>query len=76
MATAKVSDTDDGQILHLPKEYRFEGPEVEIYRRGDEVILRERRRDMSRAFELLSELPDDFLASGRQDAPAQARDDR
>jgi antitoxin VapB len=47
--------------------------EVEIFRRGDEVVLREKTRDMQRAFQLLADLPDDFLRDGRNDAPPQKR---
>jgi len=58
----------------LPKEFRFQSKEVEIFRRGDEVVLREKPHGMARAFELLANLPDDFLADGRNDQPPQKRD--
>lgn len=32
--------TGRSQAIYLPKEFRFDGKEVEIFRRGDEVILR------------------------------------
>jgi antitoxin VapB len=57
----------------LPKEFRFDSEEVEIFRRGDEVVLREKARDMQRAFQLLADLPDDFLHDGRNDTPPQKR---
>jgi hypothetical protein len=31
--------------VRLPKEYRLKGTEVEIFRRGDEIVLRERPTD-------------------------------
>jgi antitoxin VapB len=34
--------------------------EVEIFRRGDEIILREKDGTTVRAFDLLADLPDDF----------------
>src|SRR5437879_3273884 len=34
---------------------------VEIFRRGDEIVIRERARGMARAFELLASLPDDMV---------------
>lgn len=43
MTTAKVFMTGRSQAVRLPKEFRFEGTEVEIFRRGDEVILREKQ---------------------------------
>ena len=75
MATARVFKFGTSQAVRLPKEFRFQGQGVEIFRRGDEVVLREKRRDMTRAFEILTELPDDFMADGRNDAPPQSRSD-
>jgi antitoxin VapB len=40
MATAKLFQHGGSQALRLPKEFRFEGTEVEIERRGGEVVLR------------------------------------
>jgi antitoxin VapB len=59
----------------LPKEFRLSGREVEIFRRGDEVVLREKSKGLSRAFELLASLPEDFMAEGRRDAPPQRREE-
>jgi antitoxin VapB len=39
--------------------------EVEIFRRGDEIVLREKGKGLARAFEILANLPDDFLPDGR-----------
>lgn len=66
MATAKVFRSGNSQALRLPKEFRFKSKEVEIFRRGDEIVLREKRGVMSRAFELLNGLPDDMSPSDRQ----------
>ena len=60
MTTAKVFRSGNSQALRLPKEFRFKGKEVEIFRRGDEVVLREKENNIVRAFELLAGLPDDF----------------
>ncbi|MGH9360441.1 MAG: antitoxin [Thermoanaerobaculia bacterium] len=40
MATAKLFQHGGSQAVRLPKEFRLEGTEVEIERRGDEVVLR------------------------------------
>ena len=40
MATAKLFQHGGSQAVRLPKEFRFEGSEVEIERRGGEVVLR------------------------------------
>jgi antitoxin VapB len=40
MATAKLFQHGGSQAVRLPKEFRFEGSEVEIERRGNEVVLK------------------------------------
>ena len=42
MATAKLFQHGGSQAVRLPKDFRFEGTEVEIEKRGDEVVLRPR----------------------------------
>ena len=73
MATAKVFQSGNSQAVRLPKEFRVASDEVEIFRRGDEIVLRERPRNLSRAFELLCALPEDFLED-RTDDPPQERE--
>ncbi len=69
MATAKVFKSGNSQAVRLPKEFRFASDEVEIFRRGDEIVLREPAKDLSRAFELLAALPEDVLEDRRDDPP-------
>jgi len=42
MATAKLFQHGGSQAVRLPKEFRFEGTEVEIEKRGNEVVLKAR----------------------------------
>jgi len=42
MATARVFKSGNSQAVRLPKAFRLKGPEVEISRRGDEIVLREK----------------------------------
>lgn len=44
MATAKLFQHGGSQAVRLPKEFRFEGSEVEIERRGSEVVLKARQK--------------------------------
>ncbi len=74
MSTAGVFKSGNSQAVRLPREFRVQATELEIFRRGDELVLREPARGLSRAFTLLAELPSDFFAEGRQDPPAQSRD--
>ena len=73
MTTARVFKSGNSQAVRLPAKFRVKSKELEIFRRGDEIVLREPARGLARAFELLTSLPDDFL-EGREDAPPQHRE--
>ncbi len=73
MTTARVFKSGNSQAVRLPKEFRVNTSEVEIFRRGEEIVLRAPAGGLERAFELLTRLPDDFLPDGRRDAPPQRR---
>ena len=73
MGTARVFRSGNSQAVRLPKQFRFEGKEVEIFRRGNEVVLREKYKNLTRAFELLASLPDDFDLPGREDERPKKR---
>ncbi len=63
MGTARVFKSGNSQAVRLPKEFRLKSKEVEIYRRGKEIVLRERDGSMSRAFDLIAGLPQDIERS-------------
>jgi len=75
MTTAKVFMTGRSQAVRLPKEFRFEGTEVEIFRRGDDVILREKPVTVDRLFKVLAQMPNYFYAEERVDEPPQEREE-
>ena len=75
MTKARVFQSGNSQAVRLPKEFRFDVKEVEILRRGDEVILRKPRRNLARAFAALVAMQDDFMAEGRQDSPPEERNE-
>lgn len=74
MTTARVFKSGNSQAVRLPKEFRLNSPEVEIFRRGNEIVLREPGQGMARAFEILANLPDDMSSDERRDSPPQVRD--
>lgn len=74
MRTTRVFKSGNSQAVRLPKEFNFLSSEVEIFKRNNEIVIREKIRDLSRAFELLTQLPDDFFADGRKDLPPQERE--
>ncbi|HEV2962531.1 MAG TPA: AbrB/MazE/SpoVT family DNA-binding domain-containing protein [Candidatus Angelobacter sp.] len=47
--------------------------EDKVFRRGDEVVLKQESSPMLRAFELLGELPDDMFPARRKDDLPQHR---
>ena len=75
MDTAKIFKFGNSQAVQLPKKYRFRGKEVEIFRRGDEVVLRERSRGMARAFEILAnlEIDVDAIEEARKEPPQRRK---
>jgi antitoxin VapB len=74
MTTAKVFRSGNSQAVRLPKEFRFKAKQVEIFRRGDEVVLREPHVNLSRAFDLILGLPDDLALPDREDDIPQERE--
>ncbi len=74
MAKARVFQSGNSQAVRLPKEFRVRSKEVEIFRRGDELVLLENVRPMAQTFHLLAELPEDFMPDGRDETPPQERE--
>jgi len=71
---AKVFISGNSQAVRIPKEFRFDAAEVEIFQRGNEVILKPQPKNLGVAFQLLTEMPNDFLADGRDDSLPQERE--
>ena len=74
MPIAKVFQSGNSQAIRLPKEFRFKAKEVEIFRRGHEIVLREKVYTPVDAVAILASLPDDFMAEGRNDTLPQERE--
>lgn len=74
MTIARIFQSGNSQAVRLPKEFRFKSDRVEIFRKGDDIILRERPATGAVIFDALAELPDDFMSDGRSDAPPQVRE--
>ena len=73
MGTARVFRSGNSQAVRLPKQFRLKSKEVEIFRRGDEIVLREKDGTMVRAFDLLAGLPDDLVIVARAKDQPQKR---
>ena len=48
MATARAFWDGDSQVVLLPEDIRFDTDEVEVFRRGEELILVEKPRNPPR----------------------------
>lgn len=75
MTTTKVFRSGNSQAVRIPKQFQFSSDEVEILRRGAEVVLRERPKTLAQAFDLLTGLSPDFFRGGRKQRKAQKRAD-
>lgn len=74
MKTAKIFKSGNSQAVRLPKDFQFDVSEVEIYRRGEEVVLRKKLVNLSRVFDLLTSMSADFMEDGRNQPPIQERE--
>jgi len=46
MAITRVFRSGNSQAVRIPKQFRFRSPQVEITRRGNEIVLRERSSNL------------------------------
>ena len=74
MTTTRVFKSGNSQAVRIPKEFQLDVEEVEIFRRDDELVIRPLKNNLLEAVEILTSLPDDFMADGRNDLPPQERD--
>ena len=73
MAITKVFRSGNSQAVRIPKQFQVDVDEMEITRRGEELVLRKRPRSLAGAYELLTGLSKDFLKSGRRQPKPQKR---
>lgn len=74
MTMTKVFKSGNSQAVRVPKEFHLNSDRVEIFKRNNDLVIRELPQNLSSAFVLLTKLPDDFFADGRQDLPPEERD--
>ena len=74
MTYARVFQSGNSQAVRLPKEFRLNVDQVEIFRQGEDIVLRQTPANAAIVFDLLADLPPDFLAEGRDDTPPQERE--
>jgi antitoxin VapB len=73
MRTTRIFKSGNSQAVRLPIDFQVTADKVEIFKRNNEIVIREMPHNLARAFELLTQFPDDFFANGREDALPQKR---
>ena len=74
MTTTRVFQSGNSQAVRIPREFQLDVTEVEIFRRGDELILRKKKENLLHVLDIFAAMPDDFMEEGRNDPPPQQRD--
>ena len=73
MRTAKIFKSGNSQAVRIPKEFQLEGGEVEIQKKGGNLVLRPKRKSWARLIASLEKFTDDFMDEGRKQPPVQKR---
>ncbi|HWZ33576.1 MAG TPA: type II toxin-antitoxin system VapB family antitoxin [Bryobacteraceae bacterium] len=73
MTITKVFRSGNSQAVRIPRQFKLKSDEVEIFRRGDEIVMRERRNSLAEVVEILAGMPKDFFRAGRKQGRMQKR---
>jgi antitoxin VapB len=60
-AIARVFQSGNSQAVRLPKQFRLRSKKVQVFRRGNDIVLRERPAKLSELLAALPPLSDDAL---------------
>jgi antitoxin VapB len=72
MTIAKVFKSGNSQAIRLPKEFRLKVSQVELVRRGEDILIRQPKKPtLMDAYNALRSMPDDFLIDGIEDPPPE-----
>jgi antitoxin VapB len=72
MTIAKVFKSGNSQAIRLPKEFRLNVSQVELVRRGEDILIRQPKKPtLMDAYNALRSMPDDFLIDGIEDPPPE-----
>jgi len=74
MVLTRVFKSGNSQAVRLPVGFQIPENEVEIFKRGDEIVLRPKPKNLAQAFHLLTQFPEDCFCDPRIDTPPQERD--
>ncbi|MBV8802701.1 MAG: AbrB/MazE/SpoVT family DNA-binding domain-containing protein [Gammaproteobacteria bacterium] len=74
MKMTKIFKCGNSQAVRLPKDFQLKGEIVEIFKKNKDIVIREIPQNLSKAFTLLTLMPNDFFNDGREDEKPQERD--
>ena len=74
MTYARVFQSGNSQAVRLPKEFRLNVDQVEIFRQGRDIVLREVPLSAAVVLDLLASMSADCMGDGRHDTPPQERE--
>lgn len=69
--TARVFQSGNSQAVRLPKQFRLKTRKVKIFRRGNDIVLREEPARLSELLSSLPPLPDDAFPDEIPDRPVE-----
>jgi antitoxin VapB len=70
-AIARVFQSGNSQAVRLPKQFRLRSKQVQVFRRGNDIVLRERPAKLGELLDELLPLPDDAFPDEIPDAPPE-----
>ena len=73
MKTAKIFKSGNSQAVRIPKEFKLQGDEVEIQKRGESLVLRPKKKSWAVLIASLPNFTDDFMDKGRNQPAIQKR---
>jgi antitoxin VapB len=68
---ARVFQSGNSQAVRLPKQFRLRSKQVEVFRRGNDIVLREKPARLSELLDELPPLADDAFPDDIPDAPPE-----
>lgn len=74
MLTALVIKSDEGTTVQIPAGIGLPEGEVEIFRRGNEVVLKDPRTYGQQVIDAIMALPEDMFEGIKDDRPPEERD--
>ncbi len=73
MKTARIFKSGNSQAVRLPREFQFDGKEVEILKRDGDLILRPMRKTWKHYFDRARRFTEDFPNQIEDILPEQRR---